>query len=157
MKILIDNILVNECWPLRQEILRPGRNLHEMEYPGDYSNESLHLGAYVDGVLATVASFYLEQMNNLNTTGHGEYRLRGMATRSKYQSKGIGAQVLRHGIDILRARGATKIWCNARTSAAGYYQKQGFMQLSKEAFDIPGIGPHFVMALEIQAKSNERE
>ena len=35
-------------------------------------------------------------------------------------------------------------WCNARTSAAGYYEKIGFVIASDE-FELPDIGPHVLM------------
>ncbi|MFK7789853.1 MAG: hypothetical protein AB8C95_10235, partial [Phycisphaeraceae bacterium] len=36
------------------------------------------------------------------------------------------------------------LWCNARTSASGYYERLCFIQHG-DLFEIPDIGPHAVM------------
>jgi predicted GNAT family N-acyltransferase len=40
------------------------------------------------------------------------------------------------------------VWCNARTPALRLYERAGFERESGE-FEIPGIGPHFVMARRV--------
>jgi hypothetical protein len=45
-----------------------------------------------------------------------------------------------HALD----RGATRIWCNARTPARAFYERGGFRVASDE-FELPEIGPHYVM------------
>jgi len=36
------------------------------------------------------------------------------------------------------------VWCNARTPALSLYQRAGLAVVSEE-FELPRIGPHFVM------------
>jgi hypothetical protein len=36
------------------------------------------------------------------------------------------------------------IWCNARTSAVGFYSKLSW-EIAGAEFDIPDVGPHFRM------------
>ena len=50
--------------------------------------------------------------------------------------------LLRHA----RAAGARRIWCNARTPARHFDERAGFRVTSAE-FELPIIGPHFVMEL----------
>jgi ribosomal protein S18 acetylase RimI-like enzyme len=45
---------------------------------------------------------------------------------------------------LLKERGVSYLWCNARTSAIGFYEKLGMKVISEE-FEIPVIGPHKVM------------
>jgi hypothetical protein len=37
------------------------------------------------------------------------------------------------------------VWCNARTPAAGFYGRAGFATEGEE-FELPSIGPHFLMS-----------
>ena len=54
----------------------------------------------------------------------------------------ILAALLAHALD----RGATRIWCNARTPALSLYERAGMRAVSAQ-FELPLIGPHFVMEL----------
>ena len=38
------------------------------------------------------------------------------------------------------------LWCNARTSAIGFYEKLGW-RVTSGPFDVPGVGPHVTMVL----------
>jgi ribosomal protein S18 acetylase RimI-like enzyme len=46
--------------------------------------------------------------------------------REAFQDKGIGRQLLGHITAFAQLGGGQKLWCNARLSAVGFYQKQGF-------------------------------
>lgn len=73
-----------------------------------------------------------------------QYRLRGMATDPEFQGQGAGSQLLVKGNEILSEKKVPVWWCNARISAAGYYEKAGLSQLG-EPFEIEPIGMHKVM------------
>lgn len=68
-----------------------------------------------------------------------------MATAQAFRGQGVGRRVLEYGCAHARAQGASKVWCNARTTAIGFYTARGFVKVSKE-FELEGIGPHFVLA-----------
>jgi ribosomal protein S18 acetylase RimI-like enzyme len=74
----------------------------------------------------------------------GGWRIRGMATAEQARGRGLGTAVLEALIEHAGAAGATRVWCNARTPARSLYERAGFRVASAE-FEIPGIGPHFVM------------
>ncbi|MDO7743693.1 MAG: GNAT family N-acetyltransferase, partial [Pedobacter sp.] len=57
---------------------------------------------------------------------------------------GYGAELINFAIAELKENHAVYIWCNARSTAAGFYKKLGFKMISEE-FEIPGVGPHFNM------------
>ena len=89
-----------------------------------------------------VASLYREDRAGGPTGG---WRLRGMATDADVRGTGFGAALLARCVDHVTASGGAELWCNARLSAVGFYQRAGFEVLSDE-FDVPGIGAHVVMA-----------
>jgi GNAT superfamily N-acetyltransferase len=125
--------------PLRQRVLRPHESLEELashEPPGVHA-----VGAFAGGELIAVGFVCPDGEP-------GEWRVRGMATAPEHRGRGGGAAILEQLVDHARAQGATRVWCNARTPALGLYERAGFERESDE-FEIPGIGPHFVMARRV--------
>jgi GNAT superfamily N-acetyltransferase len=125
--------------PLRQRVLRPHESLEELashEPPGVHA-----VGAFAGDKLIAVGFVCPDGEP-------GEWRVRGMATTPEYRGRGAGAAILEQLVHHARAQGATRLWCNARTPALGLYERAGFERESDE-FEIPGIGPHFVMARRV--------
>ena len=133
--------------PLRHSILRPGQSWEETAYPGDGDPTTLHVGAFEDARLVGIASLYREARPG---APGGGWRLRGMATAPEVRGRGAGRALLAACVAHVAANGGGELWCNARTPAAGFYAAAGFAVVSEE-FDIPGIGPHVVMSLEVPA------
>ncbi|KAK7990889.1 hypothetical protein PG990_015169 [Apiospora arundinis] len=52
-------------------------------------------------------------------------RFRKFATEPKWQGRGVGSALLRYTIVFAVTEGAESIWCDARTSALGFYQRFG--------------------------------
>ena len=52
-------------------------------------------------------------------------------------------------------RGGDLVWCDARTTAAGFYERMGFTVVTDE-FDKPGIGPHVGMVIEVRPAGGPR-
>jgi GNAT superfamily N-acetyltransferase len=115
----IRRISAEEAQPLRAAILRPGLPFEASVYNLDYDPESLHMGAFEDGELVTVATILHEPPPGEDEP-HG-WRLRGMATLPEVRSRGYGRAVLLRCIAHLARQGATLLWCNARTDAVGFY------------------------------------
>ncbi len=135
--------------PLRHSILRPGQPWDETVYPGDHEPATVHLGAFEGDRLIGIASLYREAR-----PGKADgWRLRGMATTEDARGRGAGRALLAACVAHVAARGGGKLWCNARTPAVGFYAAAGFAVSSAE-FDIPGIGPHVAMSLEVPAASS---
>lgn len=80
--------------------------------------------------------------------GPGAWRIRGMATVPEARGRGAGTAVLSALAEYAVSGGATRIWCNARIGARSLYERAGFRVVS-ERFEIPKIGPHYVMELTI--------
>ncbi len=75
-------------------------------------------------------------------------RLRGMAVLPEYRNKGIAAQILKKGEEILKERERTILWFNARTVALDFYKNLGYEMIGEE-FDIPQVGPHVRMKKDL--------
>ncbi len=127
---------------LRHRILRPQQTAADCLYPGDDNRESFHIGAYTEDLLISIASFFPQSTERL--AQGKQYRLRGMGTLDEYRGQGAGAAVLKEGEPMAKKKGYDLIWCNARTTASGYYTKQGYTPF-EDIFEIEGIGPHKVM------------
>ena len=100
------------------------------------------MGAFDGDRLVGIASLYREDRRGGPAGG---WRLRGMATDPGVRGAGFGAALLAWCIEHAAAAGGSEVWCNARMVAVDFYRRFGFQVVSEE-FDIPGIGPHVVMA-----------
>lgn len=129
--------------PLRQRVLRPHQPPEAMVYPGDDAADTLHLGAFVDGALVGIASLYREPPPG--EVDPGAWRLRGMAVTPEAQGGGHGRALLEACLVHARRQGGTRVWCNARTTASGFYTRLGFL-VQGDVFELPGIGPHHLMS-----------
>jgi GNAT superfamily N-acetyltransferase len=76
------------------------------------------------------------------------YQLRGMATDPDLAGQGIGS----HFLQALHEELDSSWWCNAREVAVRFYERNGLERIG-EPFDIPGIGPHYVMIYKKTAGS----
>ena len=144
---------------LRHAILRPNQTLDACVYPGDDAPESFHLGVPKPETngrsdLIAVASFFREPIPDQSDVSPA-LRIRGMAVLPEHRSKGLGRALVDAGLAIAREQSPppSLVWCNARSTAAGYYAKLGFTPRGDE-FEIEGIGPHFVMVRELPPKRN---
>ncbi|MCZ4221830.1 GNAT family N-acetyltransferase [Pedobacter rhodius] len=143
--MMVKFISAKEVLPLRSLVLRNGKSFEHCIFEGDESYDTFHLGYELDGEIRSVATF----MRNDFFEGAGEgYQLRGMATHPDFNGKGFGSALIAFAIDYLKAYKIAYMWCNARSTASGFYKKIGFTTESPE-FDIPGIGFHYEMKLNL--------
>jgi len=133
-----------EALPLRQTVLRPGRSIAASQFPGDDAVATCHYGAFSEGQLLGIASLYFAELPE--QPGATAWQLRGMATAPEARGMGFGRALVLACIAFARESGARLLWCNARTTAVGFYLKLGFQTLGGE-FEIPDVGPHFRMTL----------
>ncbi len=75
----------------------------------------------------------------------GDWRIRGMATRPEARRRGIASALLCFCEAHAREHGGLRLWCNARVPARGFYEHRGLTVIG-DVFDIPGIGPHYLMS-----------
>jgi len=144
---MIKFIAVDELLAIRNEVLREGKLTNaECIFPSDNLPGAFHLGYYAGNELACIASFHPQSYGEF--TGAG-YQLRGMATVEAHRGKGYGNQLLNFAIVYLRGQKANYLWCNARKKALPFYLNMGFEVISAE-FEVPGIGPHYVLYVKIR-------
>jgi GNAT superfamily N-acetyltransferase len=133
--LLAREITLPETRPLRQEILRPHERLERLA--ADEPSDAYAVGVFDRGNLISVGLVAPDGEP-------GAWRVRGMATVPRARGKGAGTAVLEALVRRAIGGGASRVWCNARTPARSLYERAGFRTVSEE-FELPDIGPHFVM------------
>ena len=145
--MIVRQISYKDTLSIRHQMLRPGKKHETCFFPGDDDENTFHLGAFVNSKLVSVASFYFSQNDNLPQ--ENQYQLRGMATLPEFQSKGFSRELLKFGFPLIQRNLCQIVWCNARSSAIGFYKKTGFEEIGDE-FEIPTVGPHRLMYLKLK-------
>lgn len=103
-----------EVWDLRHRVMYPALAPEAVVLPDDEAG--IHFGLQADGKLVSVISCF----------DRGEsLQFRKFATENAMQGKGYGSALLTHVMSYAVSIGKKKIWCNARCSATGLYEKFG--------------------------------
>ncbi|MEO1717498.1 MAG: GNAT family N-acetyltransferase [Planctomycetota bacterium] len=147
----VERITAEDTRALRLAVLRPGQPPERVVYSGDDLATSVHVGVRdSSGALVSVASFYREVVSEraADLAGRAGVRIRGMATLPDHRGRGYGRSLIERGLGEMSTDAGDVAWCNARTTASGYYERVGFL-VASEVFDLPDIGPHVVMARTI--------
>jgi GNAT superfamily N-acetyltransferase len=139
----VREIQAEQTWDLRSRILRPGQSFDACKMPEDHLPTTFHLGIFEDGRIICNGTFMKQGHEHFPQALH-PYRLRGMASDSLLQKKGLGSTLIQAALEKLKEKKCDLLWFNARTSAEGFYRKLEFQEFDT-VFDIPGIGPHRVM------------
>ena len=140
MKIKICRISPEKAINVRHPVLRSGQRREAAVLQDDHNYQTAHFGAYHDNNLIACSTIFPDFEDKVDY----KWRLRGMATLPEFQNNGIGTKLLQKCESFIKSQKGTLIWCNARVTAAGFYQNNGF-KISGKQFDIPQIGPHFKM------------
>lgn len=142
--VTVDEVPPEVTYELRGAILRP--NGGELTWPGDEDAETFHLAARIDGRVVGVVRFSPAPCP-WRPMATAAWQLRGMATDTVVRGSGAGKAMVEDGLQRVAARGGDLVWCDARTTAAGFYERMGFTVVTEE-FEKPGIGPHLGMVIE---------
>lgn len=134
----------SEVVDVRHVILRQGRPRATALFDGDDHADTRHWvaksGDEVIGVVSVMKARFPDESATLPVGDAPIWQLRGMATLPSWRGKGVGLALLR----AVEAEVDEPLWCNARTSAAGFYAKHGWERVGAE-FAIPEVGPHVRM------------
>lgn len=114
--IAIEQIFPSLTWRIRQQAMYPDKEITDMELPDDF--DGTHFGLYLNHELTGVVSLFAKD----NTA-----QFRKMAVLPMAQGKGYGKILLQYLIDYCKQQIISKLWCNARVSATGFYTKFGFV------------------------------
>jgi GNAT superfamily N-acetyltransferase len=102
----------NTVLAVRQKVLWPNEPLEFSKLPLDAVGQ--HCGAFRQGQCVGVISMFWDA---------GALQFRKFAVLPQYQQQGIGGALLVH---VKREAGGAPVWCDARITAQGFYQRHGF-------------------------------
>lgn len=136
---------VEELLALRTAVLRPSFTPPRLAtYAEDHLETTFHVAARLGEQVIGCATM----MHDPSPAHQGQaaWRLRGMAVDPEWQGRGVGAAVLEATFALCRQHAPELriFWCNARLNAVGFYLARG-LQIDGDCFEIPEIGPHYVM------------
>ena len=149
IEIRIINVL--QARKLRSLVLRPDQSPEMTAYVGYYAPDTLHFGALRNKHLVGIVTV----MHQAPTDSPGFYSenfwlLRGMATLPEVRRQGYGAALVRAACAYVAREQGMYLWCDARESAVGFYQKLGFV-IRGNRFNLASTGPHYRMWHQITA------
>ncbi|MFV9504457.1 MAG: GNAT family N-acetyltransferase [Oscillochloridaceae bacterium umkhey_bin13] len=133
-------ITAAETRRLRHLVLRPHQRPEELVYPGDDAPDSLHVGAFRGKQLVGVTTVVRRACPQFELPA--PWQIEGVATLPEVRGLGYGQAMLDACVAHVAFEGGATLWCNGRTSAAGFYQARGFRPLGPEF--VTATGPHFV-------------
>ncbi|MCO4294524.1 GNAT family N-acetyltransferase [Solitalea sp. MAHUQ-68] len=139
-------ISVEDTFNLRQQILKPGCALTSCYFPKDNEPETFHLAVVDNNEIVSVGSFNRSSLPFFANTS--QYHLKGMATSLSYRGKNAGSTLVKFAMDYLKQKDVNLLWCNARVTAVGFYQKLGFTIIG-DTFEVEGIGLHQTMYINL--------
>ncbi|MBS1517135.1 MAG: GNAT family N-acetyltransferase [Bacteroidetes bacterium] len=142
METEVKKITASETRKLRQLILRPHQRAEELIYEDDEHPDTVHFGAFIGNELEGIASLYKHIPDGIEVKD--SWRLRGMATSEKFRGRGLGLLLMNRCIEHSKKMNGKIFWCNARTTAEGFYEKFGLKRIG-EVFTPEGLGEHIVM------------
>jgi predicted GNAT family N-acyltransferase len=139
-QVTVEEVPVGVVLPLRSAVLRDGG---PADLPGDDDAATVHLAARTaDGRVAGVVR--LSPAPCPWRDAGAPWQLRAMATDDAVRGTGTGRALVTAGLALVGARGGDLVWCNARVTAAGFYERMGFTVVT-DPFDVPPIGRHVGM------------
>lgn len=132
--IALHSISISEARTIRDRVLSAGGPASRSIYPNDDAPDTLHLGAFVNGRLAAVATICHEPMPG--SSNSSAWRLRGMATLEEFRRLGLGKRLAASCIAHAAAHWGTLLWCSARVATITFYRGLGFQEQGR-SFQLP--------------------
>lgn len=134
---------------LRRAVLRPDA-AQDAAMPGD-AEDAIHVAAW-DGDRVVGAVAVLPRPCPVRPQIANCLQLRGMAVDPSLRGQGVGALVFAGVRGIAASRGHELIWCNARTSALGFYERLGFAAEGAEFISEETGVAHYLMWIAVDGR-----
>lgn len=112
--MIIKNVPLQTIWEIRKEVMYPSFSLEEVKLIDDELGQ--HFGVYLNDEVLSIISIFIKNK---------ELQFRKFATLEMHQRKGYGKQLLQYVFELAQDDNCNSIWCNARTTALGLYEKFG--------------------------------
>lgn len=136
---LLIHVPAERTWYVRHRNLRQGQPFETVDYGAvDRLETTVHMVLVLDDKEIGCATIQKDEREG----GFG-YRIRGMAVDEQFRGRGYG-RLLMEGTQAVARELGTGLWCNARVGAIPMYLQCDFQQVGEE-FDMPNIGPHYVL------------
>jgi len=151
VSLVVRRARVDEIFPLRHAVLRPGRPVTYSDYGED--DGAVHVGAWDDGELVGCATVFPDPWPGSPgwPAEPRAWRLRGMAVDPSRQGAGIGGLVLAEAVAAAVEAGAPLMWANGRSAALRFYARHGW-EVAGDEFVTADTGlPHFPIVLALRA------
>ena len=139
-------IAPSDTYELRRALLRPHQRLNEMTWPADEHPDSLHVGGYRGENQAGIGTIHRQAMPGVSEPE--AWRVRAIAVDYGHRGYGLGATILNRLIEHAAVSGGRVVWANATAASFGFFEHHGFRRRG-EPFELPEIGPHYVVFAEI--------
>lgn len=110
----IRTIPKEQAWQMRHEVMWPEKDLEYVKLADD--DEGTHYGLFEGEELVSVVSLFIRG---------AEAQFRKFATLIAKQKKGYGSKLLIHVLAEAERSGVKRIFCNARSDKAPFYEKFG--------------------------------
>jgi hypothetical protein len=145
LEYTVTRVPVERTFALRKAVLRPYLGPEEpYSCPDDHLPETVALGALTGADEVIGVARMTPEAPPFETAQPHSWRLRGMATSPEVRNAGVGSALLSGLIAHVASGGGGILWCNARVTARGLYERGGLEQWG-EVWEEPLIGPHIVM------------
>jgi predicted GNAT family N-acyltransferase len=142
--VTVEESDADTTYPLWRDVLREGRPVARLEDPSG----TFHLAARSSsGVLVGVVRFSPAACP-WRPEARAPWQLRGMATSAGARGTGAGRALVTEGLARVAAGGGDLVWCDARLTAVGFYERMGFAVVTEE-FVKPEGGPHLGMVIAL--------
>jgi len=138
----IKKITAFETIIVRHPVLRLGKPIASCYFEGDDLPTTSHFGLYFENQLVAIISSF--KVQNKLFIEENQYQIRGMAVLEEFQKKGFGEALLNYCENEIKINNGELIWFNARESAVGFYKKSGY-EILGDQFEIPDVGPHYIL------------
>ena len=124
----IEQIPLELARRIRLTAMYPGQKREVAELADDA--EGIHFGLFHQNKLMSVVSWFKRNEN--------EAQFRKLATLEEFRNQGYGTLLMQYIIKFSKGENIRDLWCNARVSAEGFYNKLGFKE-KNQAFAKNGI------------------
>jgi predicted GNAT family N-acyltransferase len=140
--MLIQRVKAEDCYGLRESILRPGQPKENWTFDADDDSRTIHLVMKDGDEIVAIVSLLPEEKERC------PWRLRGMAVKKELRGQGVGQQLLLALLEQVH----NPIWCAVRKKVQDFYLKNGFSIFGDE-FTMNDM-PHVYMRWDTAQPSN---